>query len=44
MTTPPPPVGRPLSAREFFGLVDLSRPYIPELHDDDEQDHEEEQE
>ncbi|WP_329174948.1 hypothetical protein OG754_19255 [Streptomyces decoyicus] len=42
MTTPWPPVGRELSAREFFSLVDLSRPYIPELHDDE--DDEEEQE
>jgi hypothetical protein len=32
-------MGEPLTAREFFALTDtLTTPYIPELHDDEDQD------
>ncbi|WP_275548972.1 hypothetical protein [Streptomyces albus] len=34
--------GQPLTAAEYFELVDLSTPYIPELHDDDQDDQDEE--
>lgn len=35
--------GQPLTAAEFFALVDLSDPYIPELHDDDQDDDQDEE-
>ena len=41
MTHNPHDTSQPLTAREFFTLVDLDHPYIPEL-DDDDQDEEDE--
>jgi hypothetical protein len=35
--------GQPLTAAEYFALVDLSTPYIPELHDDDQDDDQDEE-
>ncbi|WP_327332950.1 hypothetical protein [Streptomyces anulatus] len=39
MTNTPPQASGPLTAREFFAVVDLSRPYIPEMDDTEDDDH-----
>ncbi|MFJ2589691.1 hypothetical protein [Streptomyces sp. NPDC087538] len=36
-----PQTSVPLNAREFFAVVDLSRPYIPELDETEDDDHDE---
>ncbi|UZI34037.1 hypothetical protein [Streptomyces sp. VB1] len=37
-THTPPQTSGPLAAREFFAVVDLSHPYIPEVDDTEDDD------